>query len=417
MKKTVQNRTARAGLYRHRSSARPNTAYTKPRNFHSSLHQNDTPENKAEDSYKDEIWYYTDDFERYGPVNGNALIRMYLSNEISDRTLVWKRCQVHDSGWSKFGDCELFEEARRIPVPANEHPPASYSNENNPLRSILMWGVLIFLAANAIIFSWRILNNANSVEALLLSLPQQLFTFYLACYLGLWVTYFRSKSPPYTGEQYPTLRRLLHVYSVQWNGTAMMDDHSNPLPILPERETIYQKKATTGLTALAMLASAALIELVTANVIYIHLLPKEPVAVITLEWSHTLLFLGSICAFSAFVSFLVAADALDSLFNRFKYQSVARKLLQHFYNTAVNPRYYGFFFLITGAAVLMAAHSPLLGSIALALVFIIGYPHWFPARDIVNPAFPSNNMIRLQTRFRLRALITLVPPALLILLF
>jgi len=198
---------------------------------------------------------------------------------------------------------------------------------------------------------------------------------------------------------------------MHWNEEGRRNIRNiNKSLIMSEKEEMYQKKAMSGIAALAMLASASLLELLSANTIYSQL--DENKLIFEKSWELTLLILAVLLAFCAFISFLVAADALETLFNKFKGNENTHKLMNHLYITAVNPRYYGFASLIGGAIFLTAIHSPLLASIVVGLVFTIGYMHWFPDKDLMNQNVGVTNIETsdLSRNIWFRLLFALGPP-------
>lgn len=370
----------------------------------------------------DRHWFYTDGFERYGPVDGDTLISKHLCGEIDDNTQV---CRISGDpassnwSWQLFSATELGCTVAALPMPPADQAATqrAFSNGHNPLHHILGYGLLAFALVLLLLLGAQAVADGGATPPVFMELDWErwLFLFYMACYLGMWITYFRSLAAnPHL--QVPTLRRLLKVHSVHWDG---LQGDGNKALILAERESTYQKKASSGISALAMLASASLLELSVANTVMLTLpdafaahtgaAAPQAVAGLTQHWVEILLILSALCAFSAFVSFIVAADAFESLFNKFTHNGIARSLLRHFYETAVYPRYFGFAFLIGGALLLVGVHQPLLGAAMVGVVFVVGFPHWFPspaaACEVDDPSRPA----AVGPGFRSRLVLAFVP--------
>lgn len=197
------------------------------------------------------------------------------------------------------------------------------------------------------------------------------FLAYALLFASMWVTYFLSRSGPKV-LRVPTLRRVLRTFSVQWNPEQAEG-------LQTSLDDTYQKKGTAGISAMAMLVATAGLELAQVNA-----LTLAPGWAARGDWQHGLALGAAVCALVSLICFLVAVDALDSIFNVFKVDAVQKRLRHHFYLRSIYARYFGFVFLLSGAVLLVAFHNEFAGALAMGLVFAIGYGHWFPRPDVAS---------------------------------
>jgi hypothetical protein len=203
-----------------------------------------------------------------------------------------------------------------------------------------------------------------------------LFLVYAVGFASMWLVYFMSKSEN-TLFKVRSLRRLLSLYSVHWNiaiaesraqETAKGDAESHPL--LGQQE----KKAASSMASIALLIASAAVVL---GLINDTALQSSQTGTLPL-WDSVMLGLAAATAIAAFYCFLVAADVLETVFNRFEPEAMHFKIIGNLYRYAINPKYFGLIFLMASVALFAAARQPAFGALALASATFIGYGHWFP---------------------------------------
>ena len=193
------------------------------------------------------------------------------------------------------------------------------------------------------------------------------FIGYAALFLSVWLVYFLSRSEM-TFFNVRTLRKLLRLTSHLWQpGSHSLEQK--------EIEVFFADKARTSITILGILTAAAGLELVQVNVI---LLSASRPKFMADPWEVSMLAGATLAAIAAFGLFLISADSLDALFNRFVHDADGHMLKRHFYRQTITPRYLGKVMLMLGAVLLVAFHKPTLGSVAMGVLICIGYRHWFP---------------------------------------
>jgi len=267
-------------------------------------------------------------------------------------------------------------------------PPNQRLDEFNSYRSpvlfILLLTAPIFLLVMAFLIALVRLFAESGTPAppgdVVQSASATLFALYLSAFLAMWIVYFKSRRQLPNGSRLRSLRRLLVEFSVNWDDA---DHHAeiNDLEIL-RRE--HHNKADKSIVVLAILVAAAIIILVQASNISIGL--KAASVPYTL-WDTVVL---GTCASLAVVSvtcFLISADALDSMFNRFSTGSdievenereARQRLITHFYRLTINPRYFGMVAFLLSLVFIILHHSRPFASFALAIMITVGYRHWFP---------------------------------------
>jgi hypothetical protein len=183
----------------------------------------------------------------------------------------------------------------------------------------------------------------------------------------MWVVYFCSRTD-LEFVNVRTLRKLLRMTSKQWL-------LGNPADPQPELERIFSDKARASITVLGILTAVAGLELVQVNSI---LLSGRWASADMGLWRVLMVDGATLAAIAAIVLLLISADSLDSIFNRFAIGEADALLKSRFYTQSVTPRYRGLLMLMFGAAILVAFHEPQLASMAIAVIIVAGYRHWFP---------------------------------------
>ncbi|MBV9392090.1 MAG: hypothetical protein JOY96_09385 [Verrucomicrobia bacterium] len=193
------------------------------------------------------------------------------------------------------------------------------------------------------------------------------FLAYAALFLSMWLVYFLSRSKA-AFFNVRTLRKLLQLTSQLW----LPSIHSAEKK---EFEQIFIDKARTSITVLGILTAAAGLELVQVNAILLSVSGQKAMAD---PWNVVMLAGATLAAIAAFVYFLISADSLDCLFNRFD-PADDERLKRNFYRRTITPRYLGVVMLMVGAVLLVAFHEPTLASMAMGVLIVVGYRHWFPS--------------------------------------
>ena len=256
-----------------------------------------------------------------------------------------------------------------------------WESELSPIEGIAFTAAVLLAVGAGLYVTVPWIHRELSVGFLCLDqarwdvLRKGVFSAYALLFTSLWITYFLSRSGPKV-LQVPTLRRLLRTFSVQWDPDKA-DTPKDTTQI--SLDDTYQKKSTAGIAAMAMLVATAGLELAQVNA-----LMAAPTWVALGDWHKGIALAAAICAVIALVCFLVAVDALDSIFNVFKDTAVQKRLRHHFYVRSIYSRYFGFLFLLSGVVLLVAFHNEFVGALSMGLVFAIGYAHWFPRPDVAH---------------------------------
>lgn len=350
-------------------------------------------------------WYYMRNGSLHGPASEQEIQRLFIAKIISNDTLVWHQGLTE---WRRLDQAEFCSQNLLVLPPAlpKENLNESFSNKGSPISRILTLTILFALILPALYGAYSLLNFAFGLQDFehWKLLERTAFFIYLCLYAGFWSAYFLSRRDD-TYWSVATLRRLLYATSMQWNQATNYTKE--------EIEKGFQEKGRTSITAMAMLVAASLIELAQVNGILIRLdTVKNGVETLALDiWSASLLAVTAFAAFSALVCFLISADALDSLFNKFRSERLSHRLMHHFYTVNINPRYYGLVLLTTGAIFLIAFHSPLMGCMSIGVLISVGYRHWFPFPDLISEEEPKlNGAIGVLSRLG----VLVVPPLLLL---
>jgi hypothetical protein len=225
-------------------------------------------------------------------------------------------------------------------------------------------------AALALGWAYALLPDiwVQRIDREIMSDPQkQLFLVYLIGFASMWFVYLLSRSDnPILRAK--SLRRLLMTCSMHW--------HEEPPEKIHEDDVIrlQRDKAGSAITSIAIQIAAAAVIL---GMIQDAALQASAGVTLTL-WQESTLALAAASAIIAFYCFVVAADVLETIFNRFRPAGLHVKIVGKLYDYAINPKYYGLIFLISSVALFAAAMHPLFGALSLATATFIGYGHWFP---------------------------------------
>lgn len=318
-------------------------------------------------------YFYVIDGNIEGPEPLDKLADLHARHMINGHT--WVIAKDADQ-WLRYASLQTEGETKPLIPPLPSIPqiiPPFWKNGHAwavPLRIGIY--VLVLALCSALVYAsvvrpWAWLDR---IAADWLWWSHAVFGLYALTLISLWAVYFRSTADG--AAALPTLRGLLRAYSTQW---TQLDRNGNP----PDTEKNYdpqlvkalQEKARVTLTSMAMLAAAAGVELAQANAVLMSAMKLD-------EFRLFVLAVGSLSAFTSLVCFLLATDTLDSVFNSFALPRLKQRVLRHFYQESLNPRYFGLVCLMFGAVCLIAIHQPLFGAAAAGLIIAIGYRHWFP---------------------------------------
>ena len=214
-----------------------------------------------------------------------------------------------------------------------------------------------------------------------LTLERILYAAYFASFVTMWAMYFLSRWAPKEGFlAVRTLRRLLLGTTEDWSVLADgYEKHKQETDKvkLAEMEKGFKDKSLASMTNLGMLIGAAALELGQLGTVRWHDGAKPT------PWSELTLGLGTVCSITSLVCFIIAADSLDSIFNQFREPGERHVLIRHFYMQSVNPRYFGLVCLLLAATLMVAAVTPCLGAMSIAIILSVGFRHWFPGNVTV----------------------------------
>lgn len=201
---------------------------------------------------------------------------------------------------------------------------------------------------------------------------------YLSLYAGMWWVYFLSKVSKVDEVEakrlkIQTLRRLLGITSKQWDSNSV---HTNDGEIIEN----FRRKSEVGMMVIAILIAASIIIFDQISSIWLFDAKHS-------LWQSTILWTGMLSLVISFVCLMFCVDALDTMFNRFANDSIRNSLISYFYNYTINPRYAATATMFLSMILLLAYHSEVLASLAIGIIFCVGYNFWFP--DIREEAIKS----------------------------
>lgn len=206
---------------------------------------------------------------------------------------------------------------------------------------------------------------------------------YLSLYAGIWWVYFLSKVSKVVEKEakrlkIQTLRRLLGITSKQWNSNSV---HTNDGEIIED----FRRKSEVGMMVIAILIAASIIIFDQISSIWLSDAKHS-------LWQSTILWTGMLSLVISFVCLMFCVDALDTMFNRFANDSIRNTLISYFYDYTINPRYAATATMFLSMILLLAYHSEVLASLAVGIIFCVGYNFWFP--DIRKEAIKSGLVLK-----------------------
>ena len=194
------------------------------------------------------------------------------------------------------------------------------------------------------------------------------FEFYLLIYASVWITYFSSRHAK-SLFAVRSLRRFLQMESYNWKRGSEEYEHIQ----CTEIANIFREKARSGVTVTALMVTTTTLVLGQIGQIIINA-NRDPSKFMLDQWIWGILFLAAISAFTAVICFLLAVDALDVLFNKFRDENgTSSAILRSFFLASVNPRYAGFILLLLLRVLVSAVFSPTFASVAIGIILSIGY--------------------------------------------
>lgn len=266
------------------------------------------------------------------------------------------------------------------------HGVPDEQSEEFYMRLPVAWPTIFIIwscAALAIIWAYPAIPTPWAIpfqQAVLADEGKQLFLIYLVGFASMWITYLLSSSDNSLLKS-RSLRRLLMAYSQNWQkkipprpGQTLAEIAEEEISREKEVIEARQRKANSSITWIALLVAAAAVMLGLINDVALQEIDKAGV------WEKAMLAAAAASAIIAFYCFVVAADALETVFNDFSgvHPDLQIRLVDRLYGYALNPKYYGLICLISSVALFAAARYPLFGALALATATFIGYGHWFP---------------------------------------
>ena len=253
---------------------------------------------------------------------------------------------------------------------ANDKPLKEYENLPTALTRIIIISLImigaIFLLAFFSIWPTPQLGIDWPIQSI--QIQRILFISYMTIFISLWTVYFLSRSN-IRFFHVKTLRRLLSDASEQWQ------DHiniNNPEDYKEFRESQHRKAQSTMIAIAIMIATS----LILLGEIHNIALNSSLESVST--WQLFLLSVAAITALVSLICFIISVDAMDSLFNKFKTEEVARRLKMYFYKKTLNPKYFGLIFLLVSVVFIVAYYNLTLSCVVIGIFISIGYSHWFP---------------------------------------
>lgn len=240
--------------------------------------------------------------------------------------------------------------------------------------------VAILLAMN--FFSWGPFREGASLRRLVSGEQGErlLFISYFLVLFSMWAVYFMT-SFEWVGIK--TLRKLLKLTSNIYQRNTL------PSESLPNDKlaSLLREKARTSITMLSMLTAGATL-LLTRSLDLVYVLPEPHL------WQVVLGYGAAAAAVMAAICFVVSADSFDVMYNVFGADNSAQRLhmLQFFYNSTRNTRYYGVMFLLWSLCLFAGTRSPLFGALVIGLVVSVGWSHWFPSPPPVGAELKSKSV-------------------------
>jgi len=241
----------------------------------------------------------------------------------------------------------------------------SYQKYRRPLLQITLIGI-VFSVVVAIIL------NSSAIDY---SGPVWLFILYVNFFVAFWITYFTSRKPIMGHENnlnaLQSLRRLLDQTATHWPSTN--EDATQDKQQLVES---FRKKSNSSIQMLSIMIAVSILILDRVTTIIDGI--RVPGAEEVTNFRLLLLALTGIMAVVSFVCFVISVDALDVVFNKFRSVRTGQTIIRHYYQSTINPKYYGLLSMLVGVICLSAYYHYYIGSLTIGITLYVGYFHWFP---------------------------------------
>lgn len=241
----------------------------------------------------------------------------------------------------------------------------SYINYRRPLLQITLVGALFSIVTAIFLRSFS--PDRSSSE--------WLFIIYANFFLAFWVTYFTSRKPVNgdSGHVKPlqSLRRLLGETAAQWPATV-----ADGTQYKQQLVDSFRTKSNSSIQMLSIMIAVSILILDRVTTILDEVQFEGPEEIT--KFRLLLLALTGISAIISFVCFVISVDALDVVFNKFRSVRSEQTIIRHYYQSTINPKYYGLLSMLVGVICLSAYYHYYIGSLAIGVTLFVGYFHWFP---------------------------------------
>ena len=225
---------------------------------------------------------------------------------------------------------------------------------------ILLWGGWFYIKVSG--------YEAHSAVLLAYEPNRRLlFISYFMISIWMWLVYFLSTYTPRTKVN--SLRQLLSAFADAWSEDSSRRD--------PDFAAALQDKARASMTMLAMLTAASAL-LLTRALEKVENLDQS--TMLSEAWNQLLSYCAAGASAIALICFIISVDSLDVLFNKFgnKASYGHNYLVNYFYRSTRNARYYGIMFLLWAVCLFCGIYNSLFGAFVLGITITTGWSHWFP---------------------------------------
>lgn len=181
--------------------------------------------------------------------------------------------------------------------------------------------------------------------------------YFFACF---WVIYFASAKGRQTRRQ--TLRTLLISHSRQWEHDEDTTQVEN-----------YREKAGSTMATQAIFIAIAVF--IISGLIDSGLITRETAGRTGGELDGFVAALALLSAVAAFTILLIATDAAETMFNRFKVREW--QAVSFLYRTSAGLKYYGFVLTFLSIGLFVFNINAVASSLAILIFMCLGYRYWF----------------------------------------
>jgi hypothetical protein len=230
-----------------------------------------------------------------------------------------------------------------------------------------------------------------------------IFIGYLLISVWMWAVYYLSIFNSRM-TKVNSLRRLLLIFADAWSDKQVVRDTEFAPALLD--------KSRASMTMLAMLTAAAAL-LLTRAIDRLAVLDQNGEVLVD-TWEQVLAYCAGGASAIALICFVISVDSLDVLFNPFgkKASYGHNHLINYFYRSTRNSRYYGIMFLLWAVCLFCGARNPLFGAFVVAITITTGWSHWFPMplSESQISTFSFGRFVSV-LKWLLGAVLVLLPPA------